>query len=71
MQLDKTNKSNYSPNFKQLYASEEALKLLKISRKELNEIPILKKYSKDFDFFIKTSYKQSIRYGLCKLFCFV
>ena len=54
MQLNQTNNSKYTPNFKQLYASEEALKLLKISREELNEIPILKKYSKDFELFIRS-----------------
>lgn len=54
MQLNQTNNSKYTPNFKQLYASEEALKLLKTSREELNEIPILKKYSKDFDLFIRS-----------------
>ena len=61
MQLNQTNNSNYTPNFKQLYASEEALKLLKISREELNEIPILKKYSKDFDLFIRSDELSAIK----------
>ena len=56
MQLESINNNNNhkNTNFKQLYVSNEALKLLKTSREELNKIPILKKYSKDFDLFIRS-----------------
>ena len=50
-----TNQNNITPNFKQLYVNKEALKFLKTDKATLEKIPVIKKYSKDYDLYIKSN----------------
>ena len=62
-----TNQNNTNPNFKQLYASNEALKFLKTDKATLEKIPVIKKYSKDYDLYIKSNQMKDLKaYNLAK-----
>ena len=62
-----TNQNNSNPNFKQLYVSSEALKFLKTDKATLEKIPVIKKYSKDYDLYIKSNQMKDLKaYNLAK-----
>lgn len=62
-----TNQNNTAPNFKQLYVSNEALKFLKTDKATLEKIPVIKKYSKDYDLYIKSNQMKDLKaYNLAK-----
>lgn len=62
-----TNQNNITPNFKQLYVSSEALKFLKTDKATLEKMPVIKKYSKDYDLYIKSNQIKDLKaYNLAK-----